>query len=123
MKEFIPIKEFEIQYTSSPPHPLRKRRKGLYISDSNDEEIKEKINVKEIDGDEAGGEKADESINIKENVEKIIKEINEKIVRTRSNKKVKRARISLTYYGKMEDRRIEGLKYKTKPKITRRRRG
>jgi hypothetical protein len=60
---------------------------------------------------------------MKKNIEKIIEKIGGKIVRTRSDKKMKRARISLPYHGEMEDRRIKNLKYKAKPKIARRRRG
>jgi hypothetical protein len=119
MEGFIFIKEFEIQYTLFLSYPFRKRRRGLYISDSSDEEINKKISVKEIDGDEIdddeiGGEKTDEGVNMEKNVEEIIKEIDGKVVRTRSDREMKKARISLPYHGKMEDRRIENLKYKIK---------
>jgi hypothetical protein len=120
MEEFILIEKFEIQYTSSLSHPSRRRRKYLYISDFSDEEINEKISVKGIDDDEISDEKIDESVNMEKAVEKIIEEIGGKVVRTRSNKKVKRASISLPYYAEMEDRRIEGLKYRIKFKIARR---
>jgi hypothetical protein len=123
MEEFISIKKFEIQYTLSPFKPPRRRRRGLYISDSNNEEIKEEINIEGIDGDETGGEKADEGANMEKGVEKIIEEIDRKFVRTCNGKKVKKIRISLSYHEKMEDRRIENLKYKAKSKIARRRRG
>jgi hypothetical protein len=123
MEEFVPIEKLEAQYTLSPPHPPRRRRRGLYISDSSDEEIKEEINVEGIDGDETGGEEADEGVNMEEGVEEVIDEVGGKVVRTRSGREVKRARISLPYYGEMEDRRIEGLGYRAKPKIARRRRG
>jgi hypothetical protein len=123
MKGFILIKEFKIQYTLFPSHPPRKRRKDLYVSDSNDEEINKKINVEGIDGDEISGEKIDEDVNMEKNVEEIIKEIDRKVVRTRNNKKMKRVRISLPYHEEMEDRRIGDLRYRVKPKIARRRRG
>jgi hypothetical protein len=123
MEEFVPIKEFEAQYTSSPPHPSRRRRRDLYISDSSDKEIKEEISVEGIGGDETGGEETDEGVNMEEGVEKIIEEIGEKFVRTRSGREVKRARISLPYHGEMEERRIESLEHRAKPKIARRRRG
>jgi hypothetical protein len=64
MGGFIPIKKLKIQYTPPTPHPPRRRRRDLYISDFSDEEIKKNINVDKIDGDE--------SVNIKKNVEKII---------------------------------------------------
>jgi hypothetical protein len=123
MEGFIPIEKFEIQYTPPPPHPPRRRRKDLYISDSSDEKVKKEISVEGIDGDETDGEEADESVNMKENVEKIIEKVDRKFVRTYNDKKMKKARISLSYHRKMEDRRIEDLKYRTKPKIARRRRG
>jgi hypothetical protein len=123
MEGYILIEKFEIQYTPSPLYPPRRRRRSLYISDSSDKEVKEEISVKGIDGDETGGEEADESVSMEEGVEEIIEEVGGKFVRTCSGREVKRARISLPYYGKMEDRRIEGLGYRVKPKIARRRRG
>jgi hypothetical protein len=122
-EEFILIKELEIQ--NPPPSSLssRRRRRNFYISDSNDEEINEEISVEEIDGEEAGGEKADKPVNMEEDIEEIIEKIGEKIVRTRSDKEMKRARISLPYHGEMEYRRKEGLGYRAKFKIARRRRG
>jgi hypothetical protein len=115
IEEFVPIEKLEAQYTPPPPHPPRRRRRGLYVSDSSDEEIKEEVSVEKIDGDEG--------VNMEEGVEDIIEEIGGKFVRTYSNREVKRARISLPYHGEMEDRRIENLKHKAKPKIARRRRG
>jgi hypothetical protein len=122
IEENIPIKKFEIQYTPFPFHPRRRQRKNLYIFDFNDKEVKEKINIEEIDGDETDGEEADENINMKKIIEKIIEKIGEKFVRIYSKKKMKRARISLPYYGEMEDRRIKNLEYKIKLKIARRQR-
>jgi hypothetical protein len=107
MEEFVSIKKFETQYTPSPPHPPRRRRRGLYISDFSDEKVKEKVNIEGIDGDETGGEEADEGANMEESVEEIIEEIGGKFVRTCSGREVKRVRISLPYHGEMEDRRIE----------------
>jgi hypothetical protein len=52
-------------------------------------------------------------------VEKIIKKIIEKVLRTRSNRKIKKDRISLPYNKKMEDKRKKNLKYKIKPKVVR----
>jgi hypothetical protein len=95
----------------------------LYISDFNDEEVKKEINVERIDDDEINGEEADEGVNMKKGVEKIIEKIGEKFVRTYNNRKMKKARISLPYYEEMEDRRIKNLEYKIKSKIARRRRG
>jgi hypothetical protein len=60
---------------------------------------------------------------MEEDVEEIIEKIDGKVVRTRSNKEMKRARISLPYHAEMEDRQIEGLGYRVKFKIARRRRG
>jgi hypothetical protein len=59
---------------------------------------------------------------MEEGIEEVIEEIGEKVVRIRSGREVKRARISLPYYGEMEYRRIEGLGYRAKSKIARRRR-
>jgi hypothetical protein len=60
---------------------------------------------------------------MKEGVEEIIEDVGEKVVRIRSDREVKRAKISLPYHGEMEYRRKEGLEYKVKFKIARRRRG
>jgi hypothetical protein len=98
MEGFVPIEELEAQYTPPPPHPPCRRRRGFYISDSSDEEVNE-VSVKEIDGDKG--------VNMEEDVEEVIEEVGEKIVRTRSGREVKRARILLPYHGEMEVRRIE----------------
>jgi hypothetical protein len=126
-KGFIPIKELEIQYPPSQSLPSRRRRKDFYISDSSDEKINEEISVEGIDGDETDGEegdseKTDKAVNIEEDIEEVIKEVGEKVVRTRNNKEVKRVRISLFYYEEMKDRRKKDLEYKIKFKIARRRR-
>jgi hypothetical protein len=97
--------------------PPRRRRRSLYISDFNDKKVKKKISVEKIDGEEIGGEKVDESVNMEKSVEEIIEEIGRKIVRIRSDKKVKRIRISLPYHGEMEDRLKKGLGRGVKPKI------
>jgi hypothetical protein len=119
---FVFIKKFKIQNPSSLLFPSRKRRKDFYIFDSNDKKINEKINIKEIDGEKTDDEKTDEIVNIKKDIKEIIENINKKIVRIRNDKEIKRARISLPYYGKMEYRRKENLEYKVKSKIARRRR-
>jgi hypothetical protein len=49
-------------------------------------------------------------------------EVGENVVRTRSDRRVKKARISLPYYREMEGKRNEGLKHRAKPKVARRRR-
>jgi hypothetical protein len=56
---------------------------------------------------------------VEEIVEEIVKKIIEKVLRTRSGKKVKKGRISLSYYREMEDKRKKGLEYKAKSKIGR----
>jgi hypothetical protein len=43
-------------------------------------------------------------------------------MRTSDGKEMEKARISISYYEKMEDRRIERLGYRAKSKIARRRR-
>jgi hypothetical protein len=60
---------------------------------------------------------------MKESVEKIIEKIDRKVVRIRSGREMKRAKILLPYHGEREDRRIEDLEHKIKSKIARRRRG
>jgi hypothetical protein len=52
-------------------------------------------------------------------VKKIVKEIIEKILRIRSNREIKKGRISLPYHRKMEDERKKGLEYKAKSKVVR----
>jgi hypothetical protein len=47
---------------------------------------------------------------MEEDIEKIIAEVGKKVVRIRNNKKMKRIRISLFYYGEMEQRRKEKFK-------------
>jgi hypothetical protein len=59
---------------------------------------------------------------MKKDIKEIIEEIGEKVVRIRNNREMKKARISLLYYGKMEHRRKEDLEHKAKFKIARRRR-
>jgi hypothetical protein len=123
MEGFIPIEKLETQYTLSLPHPPRRRRRDLYVSDFSDEGINKEVSVEGIDGDETGGEKIDEDVNMEESVEEIIKEIGGKVVHIRNDKEIKKARISLPYHTEMEDRRIEGLGYRVKSRIARRRRG
>jgi hypothetical protein len=86
------------------------------------EEINKEISVEGIDGDETDGEETNEAVNMEKDIEEIIEEIGKKIVRTRSNRKMKRVRISLPYHKKMKDRRKKDLGYRTKSKIARRRR-
>jgi hypothetical protein len=52
----------------------------------------------------------------------IVEKIVEKVIRIRNDKEVKKARISLSYYGKMEIKRNQDLTYKIKFKIARRQR-
>jgi hypothetical protein len=50
-------------------------------------------------------------------------EVVEEIMRIRSDREVKKARISLPYYREMKIKRNENLEYRAKFKIARRRRG
>jgi hypothetical protein len=99
MEGFISIEKFEIQYTLSPSHPPRRRRKDLYIFDFNDKKVNEKISVEGIDGDETDG---DEGVNMEEDAENFFKEVGRKVVRIRSDREMKRARISLPYHERWE---------------------
>jgi hypothetical protein len=121
-KEFIFIEEFKIQNSLSLFFPFRKRLKDFYISDFSDKEINEKINIKEIDGEKISDEKVDKIVNMEKDIEEIIEKIGKKIVRIRNNKEIKKIKISLFYYRKMEHRHKENLEYKIKFKIARRRR-
>jgi hypothetical protein len=117
-KEFISIKKFEIQFPLSLFFPFRRR--GFYASDSNDKKIIERINDKRISGDEdINIEKSAERI-VEGDVERVVERVVEEIIRTCSDRKIKKARISLPYYGEMEIKRNENLRYKTKFKIARR---
>jgi hypothetical protein len=117
-KEFIFINNFEVQF---PFFPFPKRRRDFYTSDSNDEEVNERI------GDKIFGDETDENVNmeksdkeiVKKIVEEIVKEIIKKILRTRSNRKIKKGKISLPYYEEMEDKRKKGLEHRVKPKVVR----
>jgi hypothetical protein len=109
-KEFISINNFEIQF---PPPPFSRRRKDFYTSDSSDKEINEGI------GDKINGDETDESVNMEEGVEEVVEEIIKKVLRIRSGREIKKDRISLPYYGEMEDKRKKDLEYKIKPKVVR----
>jgi hypothetical protein len=95
---YVLIEELKIQF---PPFLfLPPRRRGFYASDSNDEEIIEKISNKGIGGD--GG------VSIEKGVEEIVEEVVEEVVRTRSGREVKKARWSLPYHLEMKEKR-EGV--------------
>jgi hypothetical protein len=81
--------------------------------DLNNKKINEGI------GDKINGDETDENVNMKEIVKKIVKGIIKKVLRIRNNKKIKKNKISLPYYRKIEDKRKKNLEYKTKPKIVR----
>jgi hypothetical protein len=46
-------------------------------------------------------------------------EVVENVVRTRSGRRVKKARISLSYHRQMERKRNEDLRHRAKPKVAR----
>jgi hypothetical protein len=117
---FVPIKEFETQFQSSRPFPLRKR--NFYTSDSSDKEIIQKISDEGIGGDESVNMEEGIKKGIEKGIKKIVEEIIKKVVKEvnikegtgdpprlrRSGRDRKQTRKSLAYYRdlrEMKDKR------------------
>jgi hypothetical protein len=123
-EEFVPIKKFKIQFQFSRSFPLRKR--GFYASDSNDEEVIQKISDKGIGGDESVNMEEGIKKGIEKGIKKIVEEIIKKVVKEvnikegtgdpprlrRSGRDRKQTRKSLAYYRDLREMKDKRSGYK-----------